>query len=93
MSIIIDGDMVSRGICLGKAIVVHKDKINYSPSYIKNTNIKKEVSNFKSALDNVLREYNNARDKVKDNRAVYKLMDTQIVFINDESFFKALYLR
>ena len=90
MSIIIDGDMVSRGICLGKAIVVHKDKINYSPSYIKNTNIKKEVSNFKSALDNVLREYNNARDKVKDNRAVYKLMDTQIVFINDESFFKSI---
>lgn len=90
MSIIIDGDIVSKGICLGKAYVIHKDKINYSPSFIKKTQVKKETANFKLALKNVLQEYNKARDKVKDNKAVYKLMETQVAFINDDNFYKSV---
>ena len=36
MSIIIKGLSVSTGICIGKAILINKDDINYAPSFIKN---------------------------------------------------------
>ena len=34
MSIIITGDGVSRGICIGQAIVVYKDNIDHTPSFV-----------------------------------------------------------
>ena len=34
MSIIIAGDGVSRGICIGQAIVVYKDNIDQAPSFV-----------------------------------------------------------
>ncbi|GIR43053.1 MAG: hypothetical protein CM15mP53_09690 [Ectothiorhodospiraceae bacterium] len=33
-SIIFTGDGVSRGICIGQAIVVYKDNIDHAPSFI-----------------------------------------------------------
>ena len=51
MSIILTGDGVSRGICIGQALIVHKDNIDYTPSFITKRHIKRETKKFSNALD------------------------------------------
>ena len=46
MSIILKGLSVSAGICIGKAIIINKDDINYVPSFIKKSQVKNETKRF-----------------------------------------------
>ncbi len=88
MSLIIKGDSISKGICLGEAIYIDKNNIDYAPSFIKKSQIAKEIEKFKKSLTNIREEYEKSRDKVKDNSTLKKLMETQLYFIDDKSFQK-----
>ena len=57
MSIIITGDRVSQGVCIGKAVVVYKDNIDHSPSYITKNQIKKESKRCLDVIDKLKEEY------------------------------------
>ena len=86
MSIILKGLSVSKGICIGKAIIINKDDIDYAPSFIKKSQVKTEVEKFIKSLASIKKEYNKSREKIKDNLAVSKLMETQLFFIEDKDF-------
>ena len=88
MSIIINGDGVSKGVCIGNAIIINKDNIDYSPSFIKKSQTDKEIKKFTRALDDIQIEYEKSKDKVKGNETIIKLMETQLTFIQDEVFKK-----
>ena len=86
MSIILKGLSVSRGICIGKAILSNKDDINYAPSYIKKSQVKSETKRFLKSLVSIKEEYKKSRDKIKNNLPMVKLMETQLFFIEDQDF-------
>ena len=86
MSIILKGLSVSRGICIGKAILINKDDINYVPSYIKKTQVKSETKRFLKSLVSIKEDYKKSRDKIKNNLPMVKLMETQLFFIEDQNF-------
>ncbi len=66
MSIIINGDRVSKGVCIGSAIIINKDNVDYSPTFIKKSQIDKEIKKFTSAINAIKAEYNKSKDKVRD---------------------------
>jgi phosphotransferase system enzyme I (PtsI) len=86
MSIIIKGLSVSTGICIGKAILIGKDDINYAPSFIKKSQVKIETKRFLKSLASIKEEYKKSKEKIKDNLPMAKLMDTQLFFIEDQDF-------
>ena len=86
MSIIIKGLSVSTGICIGKAILISKDDINYAPSFIKKSQVKIETKRFLRSLASIKEEYKKSREKIKDNLPMAKLMETQLFFIEDQDF-------
>ncbi len=86
MSIIIKGLSVSTGICIGKAILISKDDINYAPSFIKKSQVKIETKRFLKSLASIKEEYKKSKEKIKDNLPMAKLMDTQLFFIEDQDF-------
>jgi phosphotransferase system enzyme I (PtsI) len=86
MSIIIKGLSVSTGICIGKAILINKDDINYAPSFIKKSQVKNETKRFLKSLASIKEEYKKSREKIKDNLPMAKLMETQLFFIEDQDF-------
>lgn len=86
MSIILKGLSVSKGICIGKAILISKDDINYAPSYIKKSQVKSETNKFLKSLASIKEEYKKSRDKIKNNLPMAKLMQTQLFFIEDQDF-------
>ena len=88
MSILLKGLSVSKGICIGKAILINKDDINYVPSFIKKSQTKSEVNKFAKSLSNIKKEYKKSRDKIKDNPSITKLMETQLFFVEDKDFQK-----
>ena len=53
MSILLKGLSVSKGICIGKAILINKDDINYAPSFIKKSKIKSEINKFVKSLSSI----------------------------------------
>ena len=88
MSLIINGESISKGICIGQAVHIDKNNIDYAPSYIKKSQIPKEVEKFKKSLVSIREGYEKSRDKVKDNATIIKLIETQLHFIEDKSFQK-----
>ena len=88
MSIILTGDGVSRGICIGNAIVVNKDNIDYAPSFIDKSEASNEKERFLNALSRLKNEYKKSSDKIKNNQTITKLMDMQLSFIEDIDFKK-----
>ncbi len=88
MSIILTGDGVSRGICIGDAIIVNKDNIDYAPSFIERSQVLDERDKFLSALLKLKREYQKSTKKIKNNQTIIKLMDMQLSFIEDNEFKK-----
>ena len=90
MSLIINGESISKGICMGQAVHIDKNNIDYAPSYIKKSQIPKEIEKFKKSLTKIRKEYEKSRDKVKDNVTITKLMETQLHFIEDKSFKKSI---
>ena len=92
MSILLKGLSVSKGICIGKAILISKDEINYVPSFIKKSQTKSEVNKFVKSLSNIKKEYKKSRDKIKDNPSITKLMETQLFFVEDKDFQKHVIL-
>ena len=87
MSIILTGDGVSRGICIGNAIVLNKDNIDYAPSFIDKSEALNEKEKFLNALSR-LKKYKKSSDKIKNNQTITKLMDMQLSFIEDIDFKK-----
>ena len=57
MSILLKGLSVSKGICIGKAILISKDDINYAPSFIKKSQAKSEINKFVKSLSCIKKEY------------------------------------
>ena len=88
MSLIINGESISKGICIGQAVRIDKNNIDYAPSYIKKSQIPKEIEKFKKSLVSIREGYEKSRDKVKDNTTITKLIETQLHFIEDKSFQK-----
>ena len=88
MSILLKGLSVSKGICIGKAILINKDDINCAPSFIKKSKVKNEINKFVKSLSSIKCEYKKSRDKIKDNPSITKLMDTQLFFVEDKDFQK-----
>ena len=86
MSILLKGLSVSKGICIGKAILINKDDINYVPSFIKKSQTKSEVNKFAKSLSNIKKEYKKSRDKIKDNPSITKLMETQLFLLRIKIF-------
>ena len=90
MSLIINGESLSKGICIGQAIHIDKNNIDYAPSHIKKSQIPKEIEKFKKSLIKIREGYEKSRDKVKDNATITKLIETQLHFIEDKSFQKSI---
>jgi phosphotransferase system enzyme I (PtsI) len=88
MSIIINGEGISKGICIGQAIYIDKNNIDYAPSFIKKSQVDKEIERFKKSLSKIKVEYKKSINKVIDNAAITKLIETQLYFIEDKSFQK-----
>ena len=88
MSILLKGISVSKGIYIGKAVLISKDDISYAPSFIKKSQVKNEVNKFLKSLSNIKKEYIRSRDKIKDNPSITKLMETQLFFVEDKDFQK-----
>ena len=86
MSIIINGDRVSKGVCIGRAIIINKDNIDYSPTFIKKSQIDKEINKFTSAINAIKADYIKSKDKVRGNHTIIKLIETQLAFIEDGDF-------
>ena len=86
MSIILKGLSVSTGICIGKAILINKDDINYTPSYIKKSQVKSETKRFLKSLASIKKGYEKSKDKIKNNLPIAKLLETQLFFIEDKDF-------
>ena len=86
MSTILKGLSVSKGICIGQAIIISKDDINYVPSFIRKSQVKSETTRFLKSLASIKKEYEKSRDKIKDNLPMAKLMETQLFFIEDHHF-------
>ena len=86
MSIILKGLSVSKGICIGQAIIINKDDINYVPSFIRKSQVESETKRFLKSLATIKEEYEKSRDKIKDNLPMAKLMETQLFFIEDHDF-------
>jgi phosphotransferase system enzyme I (PtsI) len=88
MSILLRGLSVSKGICIGKAILISKDDINCAPSFIRKSKVKNEINKFVKSLSSIESEYTKSRNKIKDNPSITKLMDTQLFFVKDKDFQK-----
>ena len=88
MSIIINGDRVSKGVCIGRAIIINKDNIDYSPTFIKKSQIDKEINKFTLAINAIKADYVKSKDKVRGNQAIIKLIETQLALIEDGDFKK-----
>jgi phosphotransferase system enzyme I (PtsI) len=88
MSILLKGLSVSKGIYIGKAIIISKDGISYAPSFIKKSQVKNEINKFLKSLSNIKKEYIRSKDKIKDNPSIAKLMETQLFFVEDKDFQK-----
>lgn len=86
MSIIITGDRVSQGICIGHAVLVYKDNIDQTPSYITKNQIKRESKRCLDVIDKLKDEYKKSSTKIKNNTAITKLMDMQSSFVDDQGF-------
>ena len=59
MSIIITGDGVSRGICIGEAILVYKDNIDHVPSFVSKNLVNRESKRCLSVINKLKTEYKN----------------------------------
>ena len=70
MSIIITGDRVSQGICIGHAVLVYKDNIDQTPSYITKNQIKRESKRCLDVIDKLKDEYKKSSTKIKNNTAI-----------------------
>ena len=88
MSILLKGLSVSKGVYIGKAIIISKDGISYAPSFIKKSQVKNEINKFLKSLSNIKKEYIRSKDKIKDNPSIAKLMETQLFFVEDKDFQK-----
>ena len=86
MSIIITGDGVSRGICIGQAIVVYKDNIDHAPSFVSKNQVNKESKKCLDVINKLKTEYKKSSSKIKNNPAITKLMNMQLSFVDDKSF-------
>ena len=86
MSIIITGDKVSQGICIGNALVVYKDNIDHNPSFITKKQIKKESKRCIDVIDQLKTEYKKSTTKIKNSPAITKLMDMQLSLLDDKGF-------
>ena len=86
MSIIIAGDGVSRGICIGQAIVVYKDNIDQAPSFVSKNQVSKEAKKCLDVINKLKTEYKKSSSKIKNNPAITKLMNMQLSFVDDKSF-------
>ena len=67
MSIIITGDGVSRGICIGQAIVVNKDNIDHAPSFVNKNQVSKEAKKCLDVINKLKKEYKKSSSKIKNN--------------------------
>ena len=70
MSIIITGDGVSRGICIGQAIVVYKDNIDHSASFVSKNQVSKESKKCLDVIKKLKTEYKKSSSKIKNNPAI-----------------------
>ena len=86
MSIIITGDGVSRGICIGHAIVIYKDNIDQAPSFVSKNQVSKEAKKCLDVINKLKTEYKKSSSKIKNNPAITKLMNMQLSFVDDKSF-------
>ena len=86
MSIIITGDGVSRGICIGQAIVVYKDNIDHAPSFVSKNQVSKESKKCLDVIKKLKTEYKKSSSKIKNNPAITKLMNMQLSFVDDRNF-------
>ncbi len=86
MSIILKGLSVSRGICIGKALIINKDDIDHAPSFIKKSQIKSEIKRFIKSLKDIKDEYEKSRKKINHNLPVSKLLEMQLFLIEDKDF-------
>ena len=86
MSIIIAGDKVSQGICIGHAFVVYKDNIDHNPSFITKNQIKKESKRCLDVINQLKKEYKKSSTKIKNSPVITKLMDMQLSFLDDKGF-------
>ena len=81
MSILLKGLSVSKGICMGKAILINKDDISYAPSFIKKSQVKNEINKFIKSLSNIKKGYIRSKDKIKDNQKIKKVILTQVLLL------------
>ena len=65
MSIIITGDGVSRGVCIGQAIVVYKDNIDHAPSFISKSQVNSESKKCLDVINKLKTEYKKSSTKTR----------------------------
>ena len=84
MSIIITGDGVSRGICIGHAIVIYKDNIDQAPSFVSKNQVSKEAKKCLDVINKLKTEYKKSSSKIKNTtlRISTNNFSNNIIFLN-----------
>ena len=77
----------SPGLAMGKAIVIIPEIFDISPKIIEDLNVSNEIKRFDSALNEVVMEFLQILDKVKDtSRNVYAVLETNLMILSDIVF-------
>lgn len=81
----------SPGLTMGKAIVIQPEVFDFSPKTIKMEDVPKEKERFESALQEVVMEFREILDKVRNkSKNVYAVLETNLMILTDIVFFDSV---
>ena len=88
MSIYISGIGVSKGIAIGEAYVLAREKIDASMQTLPAAEIKNEIKRFKRALKLANRQLHDIKKKIAKNTAddILVFIDTHLLMLEDPAF-------
>ena len=88
MSIFISGIGVSKGIAIGNAFVLAREKFSATQVTLQHSEIKFEIERFKKALAQANKQLHDIRQKIAENTAneILVFIDTHLLMLEDPAF-------
>lgn len=81
----------SPGLAMGKAIVIQPEVFDFTPQTIDMENVPEEIDRFDSALQEVVMEFREILDKVRNkSKNVYAVLETNLMILTDIVFFDSV---
>jgi phosphotransferase system enzyme I (PtsI) len=81
----------SPGLAMGKAIVIFPEIFDISPKKIEGINVDAEIDRFDSALSDVVMEFHQILDKVKNtSKNVHAVLETNLMILTDIVFLESI---